>query len=333
LQVQSGTGQVTGTVIPQITIAPTTPSGSTAGEATGLIGIIQSVSTTNLPSGITGSFGLALQDGTGQTLTILTNSNTVFEGDGVTSFSNLAVNAFVEVDAIINTSGQIIAQTVDSEEQTSANSLTAAALLGKVISVTRDGSGNATAFTMIIGTEDPFPTYDAGQGDSVDVFPPEEPLTVALTTNTKYFTNWRQWNQQSFTFGPKTLGLAESVAVFGSFSSPLAPPFTANQIFLRPRSVLGNFKTLQAAGSDNLTGGFTMTPCGGLFGGQAITVLTYPDSVFNGLSGLTALTPTPTLNTVGLLFYQQTSGRASTGGSWTAPTWVMQARQVHQLPN
>ena len=51
---------------------------------------------------------------------------------------------------------------------------------------------------------------------------------------------------------------------------------------------MGNFNTLLAAGSDGKTGGFTMTPCGGLFGGQAITVLTYPDTVFTGVSGLTA---------------------------------------------
>ncbi len=114
-----GTGQVTGTVDPQITVAATTTSGATVGEADSLYGIVQSLSTTNPPSGFTGSFGLAVHDGTGQTLTILANSNTVFEGDGVTSFSDLTAETFVEVDAIVNTSGQIIAQTVDAEEQTS----------------------------------------------------------------------------------------------------------------------------------------------------------------------------------------------------------------------
>lgn len=96
---------------------------------------------------------------------------------------------------------------------------------------------------------------------------------------------------------------------------------------------MGNFNTLQAAGSDGVTGGFTMTPCGALFGGVPITVVTYADTNFTGVSGLPALTPAPTLNTRGVLFYEQTSGVTNGGASWTAPTWVMQARGVHQLPN
>jgi hypothetical protein len=108
---------------------------------------------------------------------------------------------------------------------------------------------------------------------------------------------------------------------------------TANRVFLRPRNVLGNYNTLLTAGSDNVTGAFTLTPCGGLFGGQPITVLTYSDSVFTGVTGLTALTSASTLNTDGLLFYVQTNGTTRSGVSWLGPTWIMQARGVHQLPN
>ena len=73
LQVDAN-GQVTGTVDPQITVTPNTLSGSTVGEADSLYGIVQSTSTTNLPSGFTGSFALTVADGTGQTFTILSNS-------------------------------------------------------------------------------------------------------------------------------------------------------------------------------------------------------------------------------------------------------------------
>ena len=322
LQVNGG-GQVTGTVDPQFTITATTTSGTTVGEADALYGIVQTPSTSNLPSGFTGSFPLVLGDGTGQTLTVLVNSSTVFEGDGVTSFSDLTANTFVEVDAIVDTSGQIIAQTVDAEEQTSSASQKSA-LLGKVISVTRDGSGNATAFTLLIDAEIP---------DLSATIPLHSGLTVTLSGTTHYFTNWQHWNRQGFTFTPQTLGVAEKVAVFGSLGSGSPPTMTANQVFLRPRNVLGNYNNLLTAGSDNITGAFTMTPCGGLFGGQPITVLTYSDSVFTGLTGLTALTSAPTLNTNGLLFYMQTNGTTSSGVSWLAPTWIMQARGVHQLPN
>jgi hypothetical protein len=127
--------------------------------------------------------------------------------------------------------------------------------------------------------------------------------------------------------------VAEKVAVFGTLGAGSPPTMTAGHIFLRPRNVLGNFNTLQAAGSDGVTGAFTMTPCGALFGAQPITVLTFPGTNFTGVNGLINLTPGPTINARGLLFYEQTSGTTRSGGSWVAPTWVLQARGVHQLPN
>jgi len=317
------TGQVTGTVDPKITLTPNTLSGSTVGEADSLYGVVQSVSTTSPPSGFTGSFMLTVADGTGQTFTVLTDSSTVFEGDGVTGLTNLTANTFVEVDAIVNTSGQIIAQTVDAEEQTSPSSQKAA-LMGKIISVTRDGSGNATAFTLLVNDE--VPSLNG-------TIPLHSGLSVTLSANTKYFTNWQHWNRAAFTFSPQTLGVAEKVALYGTLGSGASPALAAGHVFLRPRNVLGNFTALQAAGSDGKTGGFTMVPCGGLFGGNPITVITYSDTDFDGVAGLINLTPAPTLNTRGDLFYEQTSGKTASGASWTAPTWVMQARQVHQLPN
>ncbi len=318
-----GNGQVTGTVDPQFVIGATTVSGSTVGEADSLYGIVQSTSTSGLPSGFTGSFTITVADGVGQTYTVLANSDTVFEGDGVTSFGQLQAGTFVEVDAIVNTTGQIIAQTVDSEEQVSPSGQRSA-FMGRILNVTRDGSGNATAFTLLV--EDEIPGI-AG------TIPLHSGLNVSVTSTTHYFTNWQHWNRQAFTFNPQTLGVAEKVAVFGILGSGANPILTAGHVFLRPRDVVGNFNTLQAAGSDGVTGAFTMTPCGALFGAQPITVLTYADTNFTGVSGLTGLTPAPTLTTRGDLFYEQTSGVSRSGGSWIAPTWVLQARGVHQLPN
>jgi len=196
--------------------------------------------------------------------------------------------------------------------------------MGKIIAVTRDGSGNATSFTLLV--DDEVPSLNG-------TVPLHSGLSVDLTSSTKYFTNWPHWNREAFTFGPQTLGVAEKVALYGTLGSGTPPVMTANRVFLRPRNVMGNFKTLLAAGSDGVTGGFTLTPCGSLFGGNPITVVTYSDTSFTGVSGLINLTAAPTLNTRGDLFYEQASGKATTGASWTAPTWVLQARQVHQLPN
>jgi hypothetical protein len=318
LQVDA-TGQVTGTVEPQVAVAAAT-SGSAVGTADALYGIVQSVSTTSLPTGFTGSFALALHDGTGQTLTILTNSKTVFDGDGVVSLSDLVANAFVEVAVTVNTSGQIIAQTVDAEEATSTVS-PRSAFLGKIVNVTRFGAGSATAFTLLVDDEIP---------DLSNTVPLHSTLNVTLAGTVHYFTNEQEWNRQGFTFGPQTLGLAQKVAVFGVLQA--GSTVAADHVFLRPQNVLGNFQSLQKAGTDGKTGGFAMTPCGGLFAGQAITVVTYSDTSFTGVSGLAGLTASPTLDSTGLLFYRLTSGTATTGASWTAPAWVMQATGVHQPP-
>ena len=318
------TGQVTGVVNAQIKATPTVASGSTIGEADSLYGIVQSTSTSNLPSGFTGSFALTLGDGTGQTLTVLSNSSTTFEGNNVTQFSDLQSGTFVEVDAIVNTSGQIVAQIVDAEEQASAADQKSA-FLGRIISITRDGAGNATSFTLLVGAEIP---------SMASSIPLHSGLNVTLDANTLYFTNWAAlWSQDAFHLSPTTLGVAERVAVFGVLSAGTSPTLTASAVFLRPRNVVGNFTSLLAAQSDDHLGGFTMVPCGALFGGNPITVVTYHNTDFSGVGGLDELTAAPTINTRGLLFYEQTNGSSNSGARWTAPTWVLRARQVHQLPN
>lgn len=85
----------------------------------------------------------------------------------------------VEVDAIVNTSGQIIAQTVDAEGQTSSSSQRSA-FLGIIIAITQDGSGKAASFTLLV--DDEVPKLNG-------TIPLHSGLNVALTSSTKYFTN------------------------------------------------------------------------------------------------------------------------------------------------
>ena len=318
----NGTGQVTGTVDPQLTMTPATVSGTMVGEADTLSGVVQSVTTTSTNSAFTGSFTIQVHGGVGQVMTVQVDGSTDFEGDGVTGLSTLATGTFVEVDSIVDTSGNIVAQEVDAEEQVSA-ATQRSAFLGQILSVTRDGSGNATALDLFVEDEIPDLSGEA---------PTHSALTISLQSTTKYLTNWRRWNPKVFTLTPQTIGVAQKIAVHGVLGSGTSPTLTAREVFLRPRNVMGNFTSLLTAGSDNKTGGFTIVPCGALFGGKPITVLTFANSNFRGVSGLTALTPAPTLNTFGVLFYEQSNGTSSQP-TWTAPTWVMQAKGVHQLPN
>ena len=314
-------GQVTGTVDPEMTISSNSAPGLAVGAADALYGTVQSVSTSGLPSGYTGSFVFALGDGTGQTVTVLTNSDTNFQGDGVTSFANLTANTFVEASATVNSNGQIVAQEVDAEEQTSTANQQSA-FLGRIINVTRVGAGNATGFTLLVDDEVP---------DLSSVVPLYSTLNVALSGTVAYFTNEQGANRQGFTFGPQTIGLGQKVAVFGSLQA--GSTLAASNVFLRPQNLLGTFQTLQASGSDNKTGAFAMAPCSTLFGGKAVTVMTYSNTYFTGASGLTGLASTPMLDTTGLLYYQLTSGTTPDGAAWTAPAWVIEAVGVHQPPN
>jgi hypothetical protein len=333
--VQTGTnGQITGVVDPQITVTPSVASGTTLGEADTLYGVVQSAATTTSTNpSFVGSFPLQVQGGVGQTLTIQVASTTDFEGDGVAGLSGtaalqaLAQGTFVEVDAIVDTSGDIIAQEVDAEEQVVTTGQHAG-LMGKVIAISRDNSGNATGFSLLVGHED---------WDMTSEVPLYSSLAVTLSSTTNYWTNWHQWNRHSLQFGPQTLGLAENVGVFGVLTAgtagPPATPVTlaADGVFLRQRNVLGTFQKLLTSGSDNKSGGFTMLPCGPLFGGQSITVLAFGDSRYHQMSGLSGLTAGPVINVSGLLFYEQQNGPAKQP-TWTAPTWVMEAKTIHQLP-
>jgi len=333
--VQTGNnGQITGVVDPQITITPAVASGTTLGEADSVYGIVQGAATIpSATSGFLGSFPLQVQGGVGQVLTIQVTSTTEFSGGAVNSLSGaaalgaLAQGTFVEVDVIVDTSGNIIAQEVDAESP-QATTGEYAGFLGRVISVTRDNNGNATGFYLLVGHE---------AWDMTNEVPLESPVAVTLTSTTNYWANWRHWNRDSLQFGPQSLGVAEDVGVYGQLSAassgPPATPVTvtANGVFLRQRNVLGTFQSLLTSGSDNKTGGFTMLPCGALFGGQAITVLTFGDSHFRKLGGLSGLSAGPIINASGLLFYEQQPGPAQQP-TWTPPTWVMQAKTVHELP-
>jgi hypothetical protein len=337
----STTGLITGVVDPQVTITPSVASGTTLGEADTLYGVVATPTTactasTTVTNSI-GCFSLQVQGGVGQIQTIQVTSTTDFEGDvsptGMGSASLTALLAetspFVEVDAIVDINGNIIAQEVDVEEPVVTTGQHAG-FLGRVIGVTRDSSGNATALNLLVGHE----TWDM-----TSEVPLQSSLTVTLTDTTRYWSNWHHWNRRAFQFGPQTLGLAENVSVYGVLTAASAGPpatpvtLTAGHVFLRQRNVMGTFQAMLANGSDNSTGGFTMLPCGPLFGGQPITVLTFNDDRWRGgIGGLSALTPGPIINVAGLLYYEQTNG-PGTPPTWTAPTWVMQAKALHLLPD
>lgn len=319
VQTDPTTGQVTGVVDPILKAFAVSKERDRMADE--LHGTVQSVTTTSSNSAYTGSFTLSTPQG--MTFTIYVNSHTEFEQEGASgtalSLSSLGVGTFVEVDARMDDSGNMVAKQVEVEEQ-SAQQTTA--VIGNVLAVTRDASGNATQFTLYV--RGVFPNTNA----SVQ---PGSTLTVTVSSSTAYAIRHNGMNEANLTFGPASLGLDQSVAVHGALQSGPPATLSADNVVLRPQTILGNFTALLAAQSDDMTGAFTMKPCSQLFGGQTITALTFGDEDFDGVSNLISLGPNPTLAAKGLLFYEQTSGSANSV-SWVAPTWVLEARRVHQLP-
>jgi hypothetical protein len=316
------TGQLTGDVDPTFTATPMTTPGTT-GFATfdDLRGIVQSIKTTSTSTAYTGS--LTLQPASGRTLTVEVNSSTKFYG--ISGLGSLTAGTFVEVNALADASGNIVANGVEAEEQENASS-SEAAFVGLITSVTYS-SGQATQFSLFVGEEDP---------DLSGQVPLRSVLSVNITSTTRFVANALGANFTTLTFGAKSLGTGQRVAVHGQLSSGLAAPTaSARAIFLEVQPVLGNLSSKAPVAylpSDSKAGGFYMVPCSPLFQPQPIAVLSSDSTNFVGITSLLDLTSnTPYLVTKGLVFYQQAGGTWN-GFVWSAPASVQVAEQVHQLP-
>ncbi len=313
-------GQVTGVVDPilkaQLTSPQTGDDHEGVGQTAELHGLVTSVQTAG-SGNYTGSFGLQVLGGVGPIFTIETDSSTDF--DGIPGLGGLSSGQFVEVDAIVDTSGNILAKEVEVPETEPPDNSTGV-FLGPIVAVERDTSGNAVSFTMVVRQE-----YPEDLSESIPRYAPLEVNLSASGTN-YHLPAWL--NPANLTFNAASLGVGEHVGVQGSLVSGSPVTVNALGVFLRPRTVLGNFTQLLAA-LDDKAGGFTLAPCGSLFQGMPMTALTFESTFFSGVDGLTGLSPQPTIATRGLLFYEQSSGAAN-GAAWTAPTWVIEAHRVHQ---
>ncbi len=315
-------GQVTGTVTPVFEASPTSASAEEGlGELDELKGIVQTV-TVGQPfigtTSFTGNF--VLQTEGGRTFTVNVNDKTKFEG--ITGLSDLKANTFVEVEAFVDSSGNIVAKEVEAEEQEDKNQQKAA-FVGLITSVTRDAQGNATQFSLFVRAEHP---------DMSNVVPVKSSLVVVLSSSTRLDVAARGTNQANLKFDATTVGVGEQVVVHGQFQSGPPPTLAAQAIFLGLQSIVGNFSSpLLTVGSDGKTGGFNLVPCSSIFQGKTITAVTFGQTAFSGgLTDLNSLTPKPTLLVKGLFFFEPTLTKVGTV-PLTPPSSVLATKQVRQL--
>lgn len=309
-------GQVTGTVNPnfQASARSATPEG--LGEDGDLKGLVQSVTTMSSNVSFIGSFMVVTEEG--QSVTVQVNTNTQF--DDISGLAALATNTFVEVEAFVDSNGNIVAKEVEAEGEDDEEQRRSA-FIGMITAVTPATGGSVTQFSMFVRGEEP---------DQSACVPPKTSLTVNVTSDTSFRIAAKRANLAGLTFDATALTPGQNVVVHGQCQAGTPPSVNAASIFLRKQTILGNFATLLAAGSDGKTGGFTLTPCGMVFGGQPVTVFTFGQTDFVSVADLNALTPSPLLAVRGLFLNEQNSVTVNTIAI-TAPKLVFEAIKVHQL--
>jgi hypothetical protein len=316
--------QITGSVNPIFTANLASASGSNGfAEFDDLRGLVQSVSTSTTNSSFVGSFTISRPNT--PTFTVNVTSSTTF--DGVSGLSALTAGTFVEMDAFLDSKGNIVANTVVAEAQEDAAS-GKAAFAGLITSVTPQ-TGNATQFTLLVGEENPDVSSRVGLFSTLTVNIAPSSTSFGLTAQAADFA--------TFPFGPANLAVGQRVVVHGTLpsGSGTAQTATARSVFLGLQSILGNLSTnpsTPVTTNDGVDGGFTLLPCSPLFQPAQITVLTAQQTAFLGISNLYSLNNTGPhfLLVKGLLFNEQST---TTFGveSWTVPANVHVATEVHQL--
>jgi hypothetical protein len=138
----------------------------------------------------------------------------------------------------------------------------------------------------------------------------------------------------SFAKRPSSRASSSSTPSSGTSSSttPSAQQATvsAQDVYLHLQTLMGNFSSLAAVGSDNLSGGFVLSPCSTIFQGVPIYVITDGQTNFANVEGLSGLTSVPSLEIRGSLFFDQQGGTIE-NVQIPPGSLVMLASQVDQL--
>jgi uncharacterized protein DUF4382 len=324
-------GQVTGTVNPVFKVSAKNLSASDDDEEEGggdkpqsqdsdLEGIVQSVSTTSSDSSFVGSF--MIKNESSSTFTVQVASKTEFDdlSGGLAALAGMTM-PFVEVEAFTDSKGNVVAKDVEVEQQEENR----AAFRGVIMSATRDVSGNVTEFNLFVRGEDP---------DESACVPPRTTATVNVSSITTFGIAAKRVNVAQLTLAAANLGVGQEVVVHGPCTAGMPPSINAAAVFLKLQTVLGNFSQLLSAQSDGQAGGFVLVPCGGIFNGSLITVVTAGETAFAEINGLNDLMAQPELAVRGLLFYELqtlTVGGVTVNGTVGAPVAVLEAKQVHQF--
>jgi hypothetical protein len=324
--------QVMGNVTPVFQAKPLPLSDTNGfGVLEGLVGFVQRVDTFSSNTSFIGDFQMQLLSGTGPSFLVNLQPSPKTQVFGFADLNLLPTGSFAEVDGFVDGNGNFVAETIEVEDR-EVQELNKVAFIGTVTSATYDlsGNGNVTNFNLYVRDTEP----SAGFSVLPDVVVP-----VSVSSSTIFQYSSRSTNFALLPFDPTALTVGQEVVVHGTFTVPPAPPpptpkpppsVSAEKIYLRTNNILGNFSPPVQAGSDDKTGAFQFAPCGAIFQGKNIWVLTTKQTEFVNVPGLAELTAQPKLLVKGLPFFELKGGTIN--GVLVPPgTLVMLAKEVHQL--
>jgi len=337
-------GQVSGKLTPILKASPVVfTEGQGFGEFDDLVGFVRSVMPYSTGQNFTGAISMQILSGSGPVLTVnLTSATQLFDvyQEGVPELNKVETGRMVEVDAMIDEKGNVVAKTVEVEDRAVVEE-SKLAFLGYVIAVTKDENGNVTQFSLYVREEEPDVSWQVPL-DSVVVVNVAPPCTIPSPTPTTppscttFLFSSRPTNFASLPFDPTAVAPGQELIVHGKYTRTTDQPTTvdANTIFLKLQTVQGNLGSLVQVGSDDKTGAFWLTPSSSLLQGAPILVFTTNraefQTAFVNVFGLAELTPQAILLVRGLPFYQIQAGTIN-GVAVPAGTLVITARQIHQL--
>ena len=293
------------------------------GEWDDLTGFVRTVNPSSTNPTFIGGFLMQFLSGSlpaGPAVTVSYTSNTVMYG--APALNQLLTGSFVDVDAYLDPNGNLIAKTVEVEDQEDvADDKTA--LIGLVTALTQDANNNLTGFNLWVREEDP----DASSGIAIDSI-----VNVNVSPATAYQFSSRSVNFANLTFDSTALAVGQEVVVHGPFHVQTGQPVSvaADKVYLKLQALQGSSGALLQVGSDNKTGAFQLNPCCTLLQSSAIYVLTNNETSFLNMAGLSDLSTQASLIVRGLPFFQPRGGTIL-GVSVPPGTLVVLAKQVHRL--
>ena len=359
INITGATGAATVQVKPVFTaVALTADAAGNFPSMDDVSGYTASIGTTSQNAKYTGSIVLQTLSGitstaTGPAVTVYLNSNSQLIG--ASALNQITTGNYAEVNGYIDMDGNFVANTVVIEDQ-SVLADYFSTFIGTILSVQKDSEGNVTQLQMSVRDEEP--NTGNGTGNPVELDSP--PLIVNISPSTGFHFSSPSTNFPNLVPDSTYLAVGQQIAAEGTYTPPPSTTsassstsaarrassstsssssstsstqqatLAAQDVYIPLQSDMGNFSSLLAAGSDNLSGGFVLSPCSTIFQSVPIYVITNAQTNFVNVGGLSGLTSAPSLEVRGLLFFDQQGG-AIENAQIPPGSFVILASRVDQL--